>query len=110
MIYLAKFDPAESACPVLVEAEDVTTAIERVEAETERRPVSLSELPFGLLFCEVEFADAEDDPENPANASRSGVALDPFDVFATWLDTVDEAVEAPPEIAAVAQEGGEGGL
>ncbi len=104
MLYLAKF-AGGAMTPVLVGSATTELATARVLQETGEVPVTLHEIPDEMLFCEVRFAsDTDDEPDAPANPAEhtdAGVALEPFDDFAAWLESIDDeplpAALAPTE-------------
>lgn len=98
MLYLAKF--AAAVNPVLVGAADAEKAAARVFELTGSNPATLDEIPDEMCCCELRMTgDSEPEEDNPADGTESGVALDPFDDFAAWL----EAIEGEPMPAALAQ-------
>ena len=97
MLYFAKF--AGDLTPVLVGGSDDKIAAARVYELTGVTPVTLTEIPDEMCCCEVRLAgDAPEADDNPADATESGVALEPFDDFAVWLEEVDRE-PLPPALA-----------
>jgi len=86
MLYLAQFADQND---VLVGARDAAHALERLAVETDEKPTCLRECPDDVMMAEVRWADADDaeqDPENPANAASSGVVLEPFEELGEFLE------------------------
>jgi hypothetical protein len=110
MLYFAKFKD-DAVTPVVVGAATAELAAARVLEEVGESPVVLHELPDEMLLCEVHFAggsrteEGDVDDGNPANVVDVGVALEPFDLFAAWLDQADAAElgTAPTEPAPAGQ-------
>lgn len=95
MLFVAEFADVDLN-PVLVEAEDSAAAVAAVARAGVESPVSLlREVPPGLFLAEIWYSGGGDD--NPANWAQSGVALEPFDDCADWLDTLDAADLAPAD-------------
>ena len=96
MLFLVRFQN-DDQFPVLIDAATVEAAAERVAQEVEGVDVAtLTEVPAGLLCCEVKFAESEENA-NAADLTDSGVALDPFADFAAWLELADGATVPLPE-------------
>lgn len=104
MLYMARF--SGDMTPVLVGAATTELATSRVLEETGVLPVTLHEIPDEMLMCEIRFADGDlvDSTlatTNPADLTDVGVALEPFDDFAAWIESIDDepfpAALAPTE-------------
>lgn len=89
MLYVAKF--ANNLNPVLVGGADTAAATARILELTGEHPATLEEVPDEMCCCEIRLADdCEPGEPNPADVAESGVALEPFDDFAAWLEAIDE--------------------
>lgn len=108
MIFLATYAEANS---ILVDATDAEDAQARLRAEVpDASPLMLFPIPVGVVLAEVRWPDppsvVPEDKSNPANFSDAGVALEPFDALADYLEAC-EAVDDEAE-AAVTEGGGNG--
>ena len=92
MLYLARFRGDLLPCLVGSTTDDTEELAARLEAEVGERPAELREVPLDVVCCEVRFPDPPDaeQEDNPANVTDDAV-LDPFELFATWLDEADAA-------------------
>jgi len=105
MLYFAKFRDVEAA-GFVVDAADPVAAADMVVELCGEEPAHLVPLPPGLFAAEVRIADPkeddeddeDDEPGNPANVTTSGIALDPFEGLAEWLDAAD-AIDPDAETA-----------
>lgn len=98
MLYLARFAEMNDC---IVDAPDPETAV-RVLAEcVTDAPIGLQELPPGVFCCEVRW-ESDDDVHEPANFTSSGIALEPFDPLATYLETQANSEAVAAHMIAVA--------
>lgn len=85
-MFLAKFAEAND---IVVSGADGDAALRALQAHgVVDTPARLVELPDGLFCAEVRWSDpdGEQDDENPANVAEGGLALEPFDACADWLE------------------------
>lgn len=97
MLYLARF--ATDLASLLIDAESDEDAIVIATNHAEEAPAEVRGLPSGMLVCELRIADpiGNEEDDNPANATESGVALEVLEDAAAWLaDVEDQEIPPPP--------------